>query len=259
MSNKTSKIKAKEIVKTLLILAVLVVSYVISVITSSFYETNKKLVVLLICFVAGVLLFVIVYVILYLLTFIKIKKRAKRLLKESISCDDRAYAFFEKNGYSFSYNVKESFSKNMLAFKDDALSIIKEIANVYGVGEDKFYYLGYTVYDATNVLYSALDLVDVKISPIFKLLKAEDKPLGLIENLLEKAVESDGKSEEKNEEESKPSFLKKIGLGLLKATTFIFRGKIENALTDVVKFAGVKAFEVYGKNGKEDKGGDNND
>ncbi len=249
METKTKKIKLGGILKTLFIALVLVISYVISVITSSFYETNKKLLVLLICFVGGVALFLLIYAIFYLITFIRIGKRAKKMSKTAISCDDRASKFFEENNYKFKYDGKTTFSSNVSRLKTDALSIVKSVASVYESDRDKYYYLGYTVYDATSVLYGALDLIDSKISPIFKFLRAEDKPLKVVENLLEKAIE-DEKTAEQQVEQKNPSFLKKIGLGFVKVTANLFRGKIETAVTDVVKYVGFKAFEVYEKNGK---------
>ncbi|MBQ3235421.1 MAG: hypothetical protein IJA97_04610 [Clostridia bacterium] len=255
MTSEGKKLKIKAVIKTLLIATVLVISYAVSVVTSSFYETNKKLIILLICFFAGILLFLLIYVALYLVTLSKIKRRAKRLLKRGISCDDNASKYFEKKEYKFRYDSKLSFTQNLQAVKDDALGVIKDVSSMHGNVVDKYFYLGYTVYDATSLLYGALDLVDNKITPIFKMLHAEDKPLGIVENLLEKAIESDGTESAVEVIPEKPSLLKKIGLGLVKAGTFIFKGKIETAMTEVVKFVGFKAFEVYEKGGRIARGG----
>ncbi|MBO7215150.1 MAG: hypothetical protein J6V66_06635 [Clostridia bacterium] len=248
--------KNAPILKPILMVLVLVVSYVISVITSSFYETNKKLVILVICFVLGIILFFVIYFIAYAITLSKIKKRARRMLKLGISCDDNASIYFEKRKYKFHYDRRLKFSANIENVKRDALSVIKDVATVYGNHDEKYYYLGFTVYDATSIMTGALDLIDSKISPIFKLIRAEDKPLKIVENLLEKAIENDEAVEVEPEKSSKPSLLKKIGLSVMKASTFIFRGKIESAMTDVVKFIGVKAFETFEKNGEMPKWGE---
>ncbi len=252
--DENKKAKLSSIFKTLFISIVLVTSYVISVITSSFSQTNKKFLVLLICFVSGVGLFLLIYSVFYLVTFIRIGNRAKKKSKSAISCDDKASKYFENNLYRFKYDSNTTFSANVQRLKTDALLIIKDVADIYDSGKDKYYYLGFTAYDATSILYGALDLIDSKISPIFKFLRAEDKPLNMVENLLEKAIESEELAENEVSEQKPQSLIKKIGLGFVKVTANLFRGKIENAVTDVVKYVGFKAFEVYEKNGKLDKG-----
>ena len=199
-------------------------------------------------------LFLIIYGVLYLIAVIKISRKAKKMANFGISCDDRASKYFEEKSYKFHYDSKTSFIENLQTVKSDALSVIKDVAKIYGNGGDKYFYLGYTVYDATAILYGALDLIDSKITPIFKLLRAEDKPLNIVENLLEKAIENDKPLEEESPLEEKQGFLKKIGLSIVKATTFIFKGKIETAVSDVVKFVGFKAFETFEKNGKIEGG-----
>lgn len=256
--DENKKAKLSGIFKTLFISLVLVASYVISVITSSFSQTNKKLLILLICFIGGVGLFLMIYSVFYLITFIRIGHRAKKKSKTAISCDDRASKYFEENTYRFKYNGKDTFSNNMNRLKVEALAIIKDVASIYGGADNKYYYLGFTVYDATSILYGALDLIDSKVSPIFKFLRAEDKPIKMVENALQKAIEDD-ENEQAVEDQKSSGFLKRIGLGVVKATANLFRGKIENAVTDIVKYVGFKAFEVYEKNGKLDKGETNND
>jgi hypothetical protein len=256
--NSIKKLKLKSALKTVFIALVLALSYVLSVITSSFYQTNKKLIILVVCFLIGSALFWLTFAATYLITLLKIKRRAKKLLKSQITCDDRASEFFENNSYKFKYDKKRSLSENVLTLKEDALSIVKEIASIYGSGEDKYYFARLTVYDLTSVLNGVIDLVDSKVTPIFKLIKAEDKPLKVVENLLEKAIETEDINEETTQPQ-KVSLLKKIGLKVVTLSTFLFKSKIENAVTDIVKFVGFKAFETYEKNGKIIKGEGKND
>ncbi|MBR3804924.1 MAG: hypothetical protein IKJ14_06235 [Clostridia bacterium] len=257
--NSVKKLRIKSAIKTVFIAIVLAISYTLSVITSSFYQTNKKLIILVVCFLIGSALFWLIFAVCYLITLLKIKRRAKKLLKSQITCDDRASEFFENNSYRFKYDKKRSLSENVLTLKKDALSIVKEIASIYGSGEDKYYFARLTVYDLTSVLNGVIDLVDSKVTPIFKLIKAEDKPLKVVENLLEKAIETEDINEEDTTQPQKVSLLKKIGLKVVTLSTFLFKSKIENAVTDIVKFVGFKAFETYEKNGNIIKGENKND
>ncbi len=249
---KSKKCKFKNFLKTALILIVFALSYFISAVTSSIYQTNIKLITLLICFVCGVLLFFIVYGALYLIALFKISKKTKKLINDEISCDDRASDFFNSNGYRFSYDLDKTFSKNIDSLKLDVVKFVKEIADGYGGHDNKYYYLGYTVYDAIDVIDGAIDLLDSKVSPIFKFLKIEDKPLKSVEHVLEKAINNDEKNDVISDEK-KSSFFKKAGEKIVKATAYVFRGKIESTVTDVVKFIGFKAFELYSKNGNDYK------
>lgn len=249
-SSANKKVRLKNVVKTLIILAVFSISYTVSALTSSVYETNKKLVILLICFLIGFVLFYLIYGVLYLIALFSVSKKTQKLLKREISCDSQAADYFDKKEYRYKYDNAKTFNENMSVLKSDALSVVKDISDGYGNHDDKFYYLGYTVYDAMEVIDGAIDLIDSKITPVFKFLRAEDKPLKSVETALQKALKTD--VEQSVSEETAPKgFFKKIGAKLVKTTAFVFRGKIENAVTDVVKFIGFKAFEVYGKSGKD--------
>lgn len=249
-SNLNKKSKLKNAVKTALILIVFAISYVISALTSSIYLTNMKLLTLFICFVCGIALFFILYGVLYVIALLRISKKAKLLIKNEIECNDIVSEYFNVKDYKFFYNVKEGFSKNAEKFKADALGIVKEIALGYGNHDDKYFYLSYTVYDAMEAIDGAIDLLDAKISPIFRSLRLEDKPLKSVEIALDKAINS-GENPEQELPEKKSSFFKKAGEKIVKATAFIFRRKIESTVTDVVKFIAYKSFEVYSKSGND--------
>ncbi len=249
-NNINKKFRLKNVAKTLLILIVFVVSYLISAYTTSIYQTNIKLITLVICFVFGVILFYIVYGILYLIALCKISNKTKRLVRNEISCDERATEYFVKNTYSFSYDVKKSFSQNLKNLKSDAACVVKDISTRYGNRDENYYYLGYTVYDAIEIIDRAIDLLDSKISPLFKLLKIEDKPLKTVETALEKAINSNEEIVE-NKKEKKFSLFKKAGEKIAKVTAYVFRSKIEKTADDVVKFIGLKAFEIYSKSGRD--------
>lgn len=261
-ANLNKKSKLKTVLKTALILVVLVVSYIISALTSSIYKTNIKLLTLAICLLLGIALFFVIYGIFYLLALIKISKKTKKLINSQISCNDKASEFFNKVDYKFKYDVKLPFNKNVDRLKADTLDLVKDIAVGYGSHDNKYYYLGYTVYDAIEVIDGAVDLLDAKIGPIFKLLRLEDKPLKTVEFALEKAINHDCEYE-KISTENDIGFLKKAGEKIAKATAYVFRGKIDNSITDVVKFIGFKAFEIYSKSGNEfnliENGGNAND
>ena len=242
--NLNTKSKLKNAVKFTLIILFLIISYFISAITSSVYQTNIKFLILLICFLAGVMIFFLIYGLLYLIAFIKISRKTKRFIREEISYNDRADEYFSSSNYKYKYDTKKTFTQNLSEVKKDVLIVVKDVATYYGSHDEDYYYLGYTVYDALNVFDGAIDLLDEKISPIFKFLRIEDKPLKTVEFALEKAINSHEEDCEK-----KPNLINKVGGKLVKVTTFIFRSKIESTITDVVKFVGCKAVEIYSKSG----------
>jgi hypothetical protein len=244
------KYRVKGYLKTILAILLLIFAYAISVITSSFEETNKKFILVLLCALFGFVGFYVVYGICYLLAQFIYSIKAKKVIKSEIQLNTTIENYFIDKNYSFKYDRKKSFSSNVAQAKSDMLDIVKDIANGFNKGKGKYYYLNYSIYDAVSLLDTTIELFDSKITPVFKFLKAEDKPLNVVEKLLTTAIEKEN-SEVIKEPSKGVNFIKKIGSKILNTTAFIFKGVIENTINSLVVFIGSKAFEVYCKSGNK--------
>ena len=248
MKGKNVKTKRTwlKILKFMLVVLVCVIAYGIAVYTSSFEQANSKLVSLFLFALLGFLGFYVIYYVIYLITIsIQVTKR-KKAVATVIECDDAVSELFSDNKNKFRYNPKCDFKVNFDIYKEQVLSVIKQIALGFNKAKSDYYYLNYTVYDALEIIDNVINGVDVKISPIFKLLKAEDKPLIIVEKLLVKAIENDNKPKAEKEQNK---FIKAVGEKLLNAGLFVFRRNLENTANDLMVFIGLEAFKAYNKNG----------
>ena len=256
-----ARIKLNRFLKTVGVALVLIIAYAISVYTKSFSETNLLLLKLVIYSLCGFVGFYAVYFIAYLITLIIYNKRVKKIAKTVISCDDNVAMLFDGGKNTFKYDVKKDFKSNVNEYKNTALNVVDEVATGYGINKGNFYYLNFTVYDAIDVVRNAVDGVDNKISPIFRFLHAEDKPLIMVENLLISAIESE-KEPKIEDENKKPSVLSSLINKAKMAGAFVLKGAIENAFNELLVFLSYEAFKVYGKDGKtylpKTEGGDEN-
>lgn len=250
LHGESKSFRIKGYIKSILTILLFAFAYVISVITSSFEETNKKFILVLLCALLGFIGFYVVYGILYIISQIVYSIKAKKLIKSEINSNTIIENYIQEKEYSFKYDRKKSFSLNLSQAKSDMLDVIKDIANGFNKGKGKFYYLNYSIYDAVSVLDTTIELFDSKITPLFKFLKAEDKPLGVVEKLLTTAIEKENVEVDKEPTKS-AMILKKIGSKILNATAYIFKGVIESTINSVVVFVGVKAVELYSKSGNK--------
>ena len=260
--NKSLKRKGARIVKIIGIALVFVIAYGVSVYTSSFVETNNKLVSLFLYALIGFLGFYLIYYVFYLISLIIYKKRLKKRAKVVIDCDDNVEELFSNGKHRYNYDLKVNLKSNLNAYKDAVVSVVKEIAEGYNLKKGELNYLNFTVYDAIEIIQNAIDGIDSKISPIFKFLRAEDKPLSVVEKLLISAIENQPKPEELEPPKS-VGFMSKIISKAKSAGMFLIKGSLENALNDVLIFIGYEAFKVYGKEGDKylpvrSDGGDEN-
>ncbi len=247
----TSSVNVKKLFSFLAVILTLILSYVLNVYTYSFYQANLKLIWLVIYSIIGFLGFYLVYYVAYFITLLVYNASSKKKAIETISCDDYISNVFKEGNYRFNYDKKLNFSDNISAYKDEVLIIIKKIAGDYGLDKSDYYYLNYTAYDAVKIVKDAVDGIDVKISPIFKLLRAEDKPIKVAEKLLISALENDGKEVEVKPEKPQNTLLKKFMDTAKKVGVAIIRRPLENTLNDLMVFISYEAFKVYSKNGKK--------
>ena len=261
MKNNQAKIKLNRFLKTAGAVLAVIIAYAISVYTKSFSETNVLLLRLVIYSLCGFVGFYIVYSIAYLITLVIYNRRVKKIAKTVISCDDNVAMLFSGGKNAFRYDVKKDFKHNINEYKNTALNVVEEVAAGYGINKGNFYYLNFTVYDLIDVARNAVDGVDNKISPIFKFLHAEDKPLSMVEALLVSAIESE-KHPKIEEETKKPNAFSTLINKAKMAGAFVLKGAIENACNELLIFLGYEAFKVYGKEGKtylpKAEGGDEN-
>lgn len=243
---KTNKKKLLKLINTLVIFLVLVTAYALSVYTSSFKEANLKLLSLFFYALFGFIGFYIVYAVAYLITMCTQIKNRKKQAIDIVECDEQLNQIFSDNKNKFKYNPKCNVAVNFNIYKDQVLSVIKQIAEGFNKAKSEYYYLSYTVYDALDIVDNVINGVDAKVSPIFGLLKAEDKPLKVVEKLLVSAVE---KENAESVEKTQNSFIKSIADKLLSAGLMVFRKTLENTANDLIVFIGFEAFKAYNKNG----------
>lgn len=252
LKNKRSKSSSiKKVISFLIVTVTLILAYLLNVYTGSFTEANKKLIWLFIYSLIGFISFFVVYYIAYFITLTVYNAKSKKKAKEIISCDDYIADLLSDGNYRFNYDKSIAFSKNVGVYKDEVLSVIKKIASDYGLDKSEYYYVNFTVYDAVKIISDAVDGIDVKISPIFKLLRAEDTPIKIAEKLLISALENDAKEESEKVEKPQNPLLKKIVDTAKKVGVAIVKSPLENALNDLTVFISYEAFKVYSKNGKQ--------
>ena len=239
-SDKISR--KKQIINLIIVCLALVISYALNVYTGSFKQANLKLLSLIFYSALGYITFFTVYYAVYFITLIFYNKKRKKIANAIVSCDDSVAEIFAGGKHRFNYDKKIPLSDNLSAYLDGVLKVVKEIADGYSLGKNEYYYLNFTVYDAIKIVGDAVDGIDVKISPIFKFLRAEDRPLKVVEKLLVSALE-----EEKGEEKPKSNFVKSIVDTAKKAGVSLLKSPLENALNDLTVFVGYEAFKVYGK------------
>ena len=229
------------------IFSFLAVLLALIVYTHSFVEANNKLISLFLYGVVGYLGFYIIYYIAYYITLISYNKKRKKIANTIISCDDGIATIFVGDAHRFKYDKNTTFIENINVYKNEVLSVIKEIADGCCVGSGRYYYLNFTVYDAIKIIGDAIDGIDVKISPIFKLLRAEDRPLKTVEKLLVNALESEKQDDVIELQKPKSTIMQSVVNKAKQVGFSLIKSPLENALNDLTVFIGYEAFKVYGK------------
>ena len=255
MENARLKTKAKsskkgKVLSSVLVILALVLSYALNVYTTSFQEANAKLLLLFVYSFAGFLGFFALYFIAYFITLLFYNKKRKKIAKTIISCDDNIAEIFSDNKHQFKYDLKLNFNDNLTDYLNGVLQVVKQIADGYRVKKGEYYYLNFTIYDGVKIISDAIDGIDVKISPIFKFLHAEDKPLKIVEKLLVNALESEKQDTQINNSH-KPQILQAFLETAKKAGVMLIKTPLEGALNDLKVFVSYEAFKVYGKDGKK--------
>ncbi len=242
--------RKRQILSSLAVVLALVLSYALNVYTGSFQEANGKLISLLFYSIIGYVGFYAIYYVAYLITLLFYNKKRKKIANSIVSCDDNIAEIFSDSKHQFKYDLKQSFNGNLNGYLDGVLKVVKEIADGYKVGDSEYYYVNFTIYDAIKIVSDTIDGIDVKISPVFKFLRAEDKPLKVVEKLLVNALESE-KTTPIPVEKQKSGILKAVVDTAKKAGVLLIKNPLESALNDLKVFVSYEAFKVYGKDGKK--------
>ena len=250
LKTNAKTLKKGKVLSSVLVILALVLSYALNVYTTSFQDANAKLLLLFAYSLAGFLGFFVVYFIAYFITLLFYNKKRKKIAKTVVSCDDNIAEIFSDNKHKFKYDLKQNFNDNLTEYLNGVLQVVKQIADGYGVSKTDYYYLNFTVYDGIKIISDAIDGIDVKISPIFKFLHAEDKPLKIVEKLLVNALEGE-KPESILQEKQKPVIFKAFLDTAKKAGVMLIKSPLESALNDLKVFVSYEAFKVYGKDGKK--------
>lgn len=240
----------KGIFSLVAVILALVVSYALNVYVYSFSEANAKLLSLVLYAIIGFLGFYVLYYIAYFITLFFYNKKRKKMANTIISCDDDIAMIFAGDAHRFNYDKNTTFVENINVYKNEVLSLIKEIADGCCVGGGRYYYLNFTVYDAIKIIGDAIDGIDVKISPIFKFLRAEDRPLKTVEKLLVNALESEKQDDIIEPQKPKSTIIQSVVNKAKQVGFSLIKSPLENALNDLTVFIGYEAFKVYGKGKK---------
>lgn len=249
-NNYSGKTAFKKFIKFFIIVLVMVISYFVSAYLYGHKQTLIKLLKLVFYFACGFISFYLLYWIASLITSAVYSIKRKNQAKVVISCDDDVSALMSNADYKFNYNVKFDFKQNANEYKTKLLSLVKAVAIGYNNKICEYYYLDYTVYDALDILSNVVDGLDYKITPIFKFLRAEDKPLKIVEKLLLNAIETSKRTTNLDETHKKSNVIEKIKGTIKKTGFFLIKGVIDSACNDLSTFIAFEAFKVYGKTGK---------
>ena len=244
--DKTSK-RNKALKITLLSFLVLLI-YAFSVYLSGFYETNKKLLTLVFFAILGFLLFFIVYYILYFITFIAYKAKLKKRVKKAKNSESEFGLLMANSNYTFVYDSKLDLFGNLKVVTNTLLTVVGDVSKKCG-SKGKYYYLSFTSFDALAIVKDVLNGVSTKVDGIFKLLRIQNKPIGILEKKLSELVEEGG-----FEEKPKNPFLSKVVEVGIKAAALTFRKKLESSINDIISYVGLEAFKLFSDSVVENNG-----
>lgn len=241
--------------KIIILIAILMLSYVVSYFVNGFEKTNTNLLLLPILGASGFVLFYIIYGVLYLITLIKLNCKQKRQVKNVINCDEEASKIVKNEKYVFVFDTNETFTENLKKYLSQTVIMVEDVATVYSKG-GKYAFLNYTVFDALDVVSNAIDVLYDKIdgflsSKVIAVFKFYDKPISFVSKELDKLIYQE-KAEIKGVVESeKPSLIKdKIKQLGVKASKVVLHKPINNLANGITEFIASESVRVYAKNGK---------
>lgn len=250
------KRKRKTAIRYAVLAAVAIIAYAASFFANGFYETNKKLVTLVIASASGFLLFFAAYGAAYGITVAVLRKKRKNSDSAAVLCDDEFYNIASDEKYSFKYDTKKKLNENVFVAFEKGKTLVSDIAAYKGI-KSKYYYLDYTVYDAVDIIGDVIDVIKFKIDGIFVFFRLQDKPLGFVEKSLLKLVDDERKEEKTEKTNAVTRFFtgvkRKVADAGIKAGLFVFQSKINATADEIIEFAGQEAFRVLKKHKKAAK------
>ncbi len=235
-----NKTQIKNVIKDVVLLALICLAYFLSAYINGFHKTNKNLLILVAFSIVGFVGFYCIYYSVYFVTNlhikIKRKKREKLLSKYSIGYVD--YPIDKKQFY---YNTDIEISKNLLNAWEITFWGLNDIATACGF-KGKRPYLNFTLNDALVFSNKALAVLEEKIDEILSkisFLSLQDKPISFVENYVNDLVKGD----KEDKKTSKTLFKKPITL----AIKILCEEKINSAINYVL----FEAYIVYSKSSKD--------
>ncbi len=246
------KDKSRKIIKWLLIALLLIGSYVLSYFLNGFYETNKKLLILILCVACGFAGFFVIYYTAYLITIIVDKIKSKRKISNNeINCSEEIIEVIEDNGFVFHYDKKLSIKENFKNLGDILLKMLSKITT-NGKAERKYSYLNFTVYEVLGAVNNCEGVIREKVDgildlPVVKWFDFKNKPISFIEKKLSSIIEQELNDDIEVEETPKTLWQKvtsKVKKVALDKTPILLKGKIEDSVNLVIKFVGCEALKL---------------
>ncbi len=242
-----SKIKNKpKILKTILLILLLILSYTSSVYVYGYNKTNARFVYLIVFSLLGFCLFYIVYYIIYFITNLRYKVLDKIEKTHSINCDDKVNDFLKDEKYKFIYDTKISVHDNFKNAVTTAKEVILGVATINNKN-GKYFYLNYTVYDALEIYGNLVAFAYDKIDGVFKFFKIQNKPIAFIEKSLQKFVNDEKVANVENKGGLLSKIKKGVGEAVLNTGIFLFKRKIQNAVNEILAVVCLESFKVYSK------------
>lgn len=250
------KDKSRKIIKWLFIALLLIGSYALSYFLNGFYETNKKLLILIFCVACGYVGFFIIYYTAYLITLIVDKiKTKKKILRDKIDYSEELTEVIENNDFVFHYDNEKDLKENV---KDLGKILLKMLSKITtnGKAERRYSYLNFTVYEVLEAVNNCEGVLREKVDgildlPVVKFFKLKDKNIPFITKRLSSIIEKELTGE--NEEKSNKLWqdIKSI---FTKSATKLLKTQIEDSVNYVIRFVGGEAFKLRIENYGNKKG-----
>lgn len=244
--------KDKNVLKTILLVMLLILSYISSAYVYGFTKTNARFFYLIVFSVIGFCLFYIVYYIIYFITYLKYKRKDKNEKVNQINCDDKVNEFLKDEKYKYIYDTKLSVQENFKNAVDTAKSVILGVATLNNK-KGKYFYLNYSVYDALEIYGDLVAFAYDKIDGVFKFFKIQNKPITFIEKSLQKVVEEEIVVKQENKNGLLSKIKQGVGNAVLNTGIFLFKNKIQDAVNEILSVVCLECFKVYSKGVKSSK------
>ena len=255
----SENVKNYGALKTCVLLLAFIIAYAISLYLNGFNETNKKLILLVAFGVVGFLLFYVVYYLAYFISFLSLKRKAKKLSNNVINCDDELAEYFSGDDVYFKYKGELTLKNNLSNFASKISQTMNDIASKYSQ-ESEYAYVNYTVYDALDIFGNAINYLHNGIDKYFKGLNLQNWSFINLKGVIEKSLD-DNKIEELAVTVEESSAFKKFFTNVKnkivdkskKIGNYIISAPLTSLLNDVLVFVAGEGFRVFSKNGKKPK------